>query len=58
MSLIEQIKKWALENYEIGGSWIVETFTDEEIAQEFKTLAQAKKYAKTIRAREQECQGW
>ena len=46
--LVETIKAWALANYEksFGASSIVECMTDDEIASEFKSLADAKRYAK------------
>lgn len=44
MELVREIRDWALDNYDAGGHWIVETFSDEEIAEEFKTLNEAKRY--------------
>ena len=40
----EKIMQWAEENYEIGGQWIVETMTIEEIEEEFESLAEAQQY--------------
>jgi hypothetical protein len=56
--LVARIKGWCYENYSAGGSWIVETMTDSEIGEQFKSLASAKKYAKTIKSREDDCRGW
>ena len=56
--LVVRIKQWANDNYEKGGSWIVETMSDREIGESFRTMADAKSYAKRIKSREQECQGW
>jgi len=56
--LVVRIKQWANDNYEKGGSWIVETMSDREIGESFRTMAEAKSYAKHIKSREQECQGW
>jgi len=58
MSLVEEIKQWAMANYSTGGSWIIETFTDAEIIESFQSLADAKRYAKLMHDRETECQGW
>ena len=57
MSLIEKIKQWCLANYENGGSWIIETHTDEEIIESFKSLADAKRYCKLMKDREDDCRG-
>jgi hypothetical protein len=47
-AMVEKIKVWALANYEksFGASSLVECFTDEELAAEFNSLADAKRYAK------------
>jgi hypothetical protein len=58
VDLVKKIKDWCTANYEKGGSWIIETFTDEEIAQEFKSLAEAKRYCKRMKDREDEHLGW
>ena len=44
---VDQIKAWALENYEkcYGASCLIECFTDEELTKEFKTLDDAKDFA-------------
>ena len=39
-----QVRELAQLNYEAGGSYIIECFTDEEILEEFKTLDDVKKY--------------
>lgn len=46
-NLVEQIKAWAMENYSksFGASTIIECFTDEDIAEQFKSLDEAKEYA-------------
>lgn len=46
-ALVEQIKAWAMENYNksFGASTIIECFTDEEIAAGFSSLADAKAFA-------------
>ncbi len=46
--MVEAIKAWAHANYEksFGASSLIECFTDEELAAEFKSLADAKRYAK------------
>lgn len=45
---VKIVKDWALANYdkEWGASVIVECFTDYEIAREFDTLQDAKRFAK------------
>lgn len=42
------IYDWAKRNYDKGGHWIVETMTLPEIATEFATLAEAKRYVKIL----------
>jgi hypothetical protein len=54
MDLVQQIKQWALANYENGGSWIIETHTDDEIASDFESLADAKRYCRIMHDRESE----
>lgn len=54
MELVREIRDWALDNYDAGGHWIVETFSDEEIA-EFKTLNEAKKYCGLMQDRYEDC---
>ena len=49
-----EIMKWAEENYEIGGQWIVETMEIEEIEAEFESLEQAQQYCKDRQEREDE----
>jgi hypothetical protein len=44
---VKKIKDWCLENYDKGGHWIIETMTDQEISDNFKSLAEAKRYCKT-----------
>jgi len=41
-----QVRELAQLNYEAGGSYIIECFTDEEILEEFKTLDDVKTYCK------------
>lgn len=53
MELSEQFRasriyNWAKQNYDQGGHWIVETMSLSEIAEEFATLACAKKYCKIL----------
>jgi len=47
-AMVEKIKQWALANYEksFGASSLVECFSDEELAEQFNSLADAKRYAK------------
>jgi hypothetical protein len=52
LSLLNLIKTFAAGTYEKGGSYIIETFTDDEILEEFETLAQAKRYCKMMKNRE------
>ena len=52
--LVQMIKEWATINYEKGGSFIIETMSDSEIAEQFNTLKAAKDYAKAMRAQELE----
>lgn len=49
-----EIMKWAEENYEAGGQWIVETMEIEEIEEEFESLAEAQQYCKDRQEREDE----
>lgn len=51
MELVKEIKDWAFANYEKGGHWIVYTFTNDEIAEQFKTLDEAKKYCGLVQDR-------
>lgn len=50
MTKVEQIKAWAHDNYEksYGASSIIECWEDCEIDAEFKSLKDAKSYAKLI----------
>jgi hypothetical protein len=46
MNTIETLKKFALDNYEAGGHWIVETYSDadyEGVLRNSKTITAAKK---------------
>jgi hypothetical protein len=47
-AIVDAIKAWAIANYEksFGASSLVECFSDEELATEFQSLADAKRYAK------------
>ena len=56
MNLVSSIRQWANLNYEKGGSFIIETMTDAEIVEQFKTLKAAKDYAKAMRSRELDVQ--
>jgi hypothetical protein len=51
---IKAIKAWALQNYCEGGSWIIETYTDNEIDEEFETLGDAMKYCMLMKECEEE----
>ena len=48
MTTTERIKAWANKNYETsyGASALVDTYTDDELAKEFASLADAKAWAK------------
>ncbi|MEY3920481.1 MAG: hypothetical protein RL634_242 [Bacteroidota bacterium] len=48
MDKVEEIKQWAYQNYDEGGHWIIETLTDDEIRQEFKSLQEAIDWAERI----------
>jgi hypothetical protein len=47
-SLIKEVRDWANTNYSTsyGASALIETFTDEELVEQFKSLAAAKRWAK------------
>ena len=47
MALVDKIKEWANANYETsyGASVIVECYTDAEIEQQFKSVADAQEFA-------------
>ena len=47
---------WAIENYDEGGHWIAETMELEEIAEEFKTLQQAKEHCRVVQDRQEDIQ--
>ena len=51
MELVREIRDWALANYDAGGHWIVETFEDSEILEQFKNLNEAKKYCGLVQDR-------
>lgn len=51
---IKAIKAWALQNYSEGGSWIIETYEDDEIDHEFETLGDAMRYCSFMKEREEE----
>jgi hypothetical protein len=55
---VEKIKAWCLANYEKGGSWIIECFTDLEIEEQFANIREAQRYVQRMRERELECQSW
>lgn len=59
VDLAAQIKEWATENYSksYGASALIETKTDEELRTEFKSLADAKKWAKLQSEMHQNAQG-
>jgi hypothetical protein len=48
--LVARIKEWALANYSknYGASCLIECFEDEELAREFQSLADAKRYARLM----------
>jgi hypothetical protein len=48
MNRVAKITAWAMENYEEGGHWIVETFISDEIYAKFKTIKQAKDYCQMM----------
>lgn len=48
MDKVEQIKQWAMENYDEGGHWIIETLTDQEIFDEFKNVQEAIDWAERL----------
>lgn len=43
-TLVEDIKRVCLANYEQGGDEVIECYTDEEIIRDFKSVADAKDY--------------
>jgi hypothetical protein len=45
---VRVIKNWAHRNYEKGGSFIIECFSDEEIVDSFRNLFEAKSYARHV----------
>jgi hypothetical protein len=47
VTIVEQIKEWALENYSVsyGASCLVECFDDSELDDMFPTLESAQEYA-------------
>ena len=53
-NLAKQIMAWAIENYDEGGHWIAETMELEEIAEEFKTLQQAKEHCRVVQDRQED----
>lgn len=46
-TLVEEIKEWAMENYDVsyGATVLVECFTDEELEEKFDTLKEAMEFA-------------
>lgn len=58
-SLIKEVRDWANANYSTsyGASALIETFTDAELVEEFKTLAAAKRWAKLQDEAHQNAQG-
>ncbi len=46
---VEAIRKWAMANYEKGGDIYVEAYTDAMLDANFKSLADAKRWAKTYK---------
>jgi len=51
MNKVEQIKQWAMNNYDAGGHWIIETLTDQEIFDEFPTIQDAINWAIVVQGR-------
>ena len=41
--IVKEIKELALKQYDQGGHWVVECYTDEEIAKEFSSVEEAQK---------------
>lgn len=41
---VDEVRKFAMNNYEAGGDIIVETFTDDEIVKEFENMEQVRDY--------------
>ncbi len=58
-SLIKEVRDWATANYNTsyGASALIETFTDEELVEQFKSLAAAKRWAKLQDEAHQNAQG-
>lgn len=50
-NLVIAIKEWAIENYDEGGHWIIETMTDYEIHLAFKSLTEVKNHVKLLNDR-------
>jgi hypothetical protein len=45
---VQEIKDWAMANYDEGGHWIIETMTDDEIFDEFANLQEAIDFAERL----------
>ena len=45
---VEEIKQWAMDNYDDGGHWIIETLNDQEIFDKFANLQEAIDWAELI----------
>jgi len=45
---VQEIKDWAMANYDEGGHWIIETMTDDEIFDEFANLQEAIDWAERL----------
>lgn len=52
-----EVLKWANDNYEEGGHWIVETMSEAEIIANFSTLEDAKEYCSLIQGRYEDVRG-
>lgn len=48
MNKVEEIKRWAMDNYNDGGHWIIETLNDQEIFDEFKNVQEAIDWAERL----------
>jgi hypothetical protein len=57
--LVAAIKAWALDNYEksYGASCIIECYSDSEIAQQFKSLKDAQRFAELMTDRFMDAEG-
>jgi hypothetical protein len=54
MKRVNRIREWANDNYDKGGSYLIECHTTEELVNNFPTITSAQQYAKINHQREQE----